>query len=302
MKQALPKTVEGKVAFTDFLLQGIHIYGAETETAVYEASLVSAKEGVNIASLNVGKAKLDLDNARDAKKLAQQDLDKIITTGFSSLKVVFTERWKAEWEPFNMPVGSISKPKLFADKLAFANAYHAYLTEHPDQETPSLGLTAVAVKAAVDKLLPAIGLVQNAKANLKLRIGERGNAVRTLTKALNIVVTVLEKMAPDDPRWRSFGLRLPSDPRTAEIPGGLTVVTGAAQGVTIRWAPSPRADRYRVYVKVKDSPEEPKRVARTNLTEVSIKDLAAGHSYAITVTAVNAAGESGKSEGIIVTV
>jgi hypothetical protein len=124
--------------------------------------------------------------------------------------------------------------------------------------------------------------------------------VNQLAKRLRGLVSKLgQLLADDDPRWNAFGLNLPSAPNTPDVPDvpDAPILTAGAPGTVLAdWADARRADHYRVFKQIVGVDADFVFVDNPTDSDCTLTGLPHGATVKICVSAVNAAGESLKSD------
>ncbi len=67
----------------------------------------------------------------------------------------------------------------------------------------------------------------------------------TLGLMSTLIANLNKKLAPDDPRWLSFGLRMPATPTTPGKVQNVVVTLDDSDAIIVQWRAEPLATRYR---------------------------------------------------------
>ncbi len=118
--------------------------------------------------------------------------------------------------------------------------------------------------------------------------------LRGLVKELSLTLTL------DDGRWTAFGFNAPAAKERPETPTNVTAVSVAENAMAVQWDKAPRAEYYRVRIKVVGVDEEPKVVGTPSDTDFMFEELPADAVVEVTISAVNKGGESALSEVVMV--
>ncbi len=218
---------------------------------------------------------------------------------------MFKPRFGAEFSINWIVLGfkmDLKTPDAPEDVKVFLRAIHAYLTANPAFEMAALGITAANAQAKLDALNAAEiafnlqdsaqgGLRDNRDASLETLYG----TVRALIGELNL------KLGSLDPRWKAFGLNIPGADETPEAPLNVKATLIGPTAAAVKWDASPRAQYYRVWMKVHGSAGDYVAVGSPADLDFTIENLPMNSMVDIVVSAVNTGGESSVSEVITIT-
>ncbi|MSU61586.1 MAG: fibronectin type III domain-containing protein [Pedosphaera sp.] len=113
-----------------------------------------------------------------------------------------------------------------------------------------------------------------------------------------LVGELKQRIGPDDPRWRDFGLNMPGSRSTPQVPENLTAVSYGPGQILATCDEAPRATRYRFYTQISLEQPEPVFAGHSPLPSLVITDLEPDQLYQVFVSAVNEGGESPLSEPV----
>ncbi|MFN7141370.1 MAG: fibronectin type III domain-containing protein, partial [Limisphaerales bacterium] len=105
------------------------------------------------------------------------------------------------------------------------------------------------------------------------------------------------KQAPEKPKNVSVVLGLKQAPKKPE---NVSVVLEGETAASVKWSPAPRAQHYRVWVKVMGVDDEAKPVGRAGDCDFTIENLPPNAEVEVSISAVNTGGESGRSDVVLV--
>jgi hypothetical protein len=202
-------------------------------------------------------------------------------------------RYSQAWNEVGFTNNSLAVPGTLAKRVELLNHVASYLTEHPEREVDAMGITAAAATGFHTALDDAIsGMNAGWGAQLAAREGRDtpAEALRDLLRGLVGELTTL--IGPRDPRWLDFGFNIPDDETKPDVPEGLTVVNGAPGHLTVGWAGTPRAERYRVFRQIVGVDPQPVLVRTVADMDANLNTFTTGQHVRVQVTAVNGAGES----------
>ncbi len=200
----------------------------------------------------------------------------------------YSQRWTAAG--FH---GSLQIPNPPEKVILLLEAMGEFFAENSSLEVAGLQITAVQVKARHAALLSAQHAVKNSDSRVKTLQAAKDEKFRVLRSRLrNLVKELSLILEPLDPRWKLFGLSVPGAKRT---PGAPTNVAGTAISDTafaVKWDPTPRAEYYRVRVRIAGVDEAPKWVGSPSDPDFVLEEMPADKDVEVTVYAVNRTGES----------
>lgn len=172
----------------------------------------------------------------------------------------------------------------------------------PGFETPTLNVTAAEFDMLHTKLsnaLVAVNEQNTVVGNLK---AARNQSRRKLDRLLRGLFQELRNfLTPLDERWKTYGFNIPGAPSTPEVPTNVTAVLIGPNAVSVKWARSERADHYRVSMRVIGVHPEMVSAGLPADLDFTLVGLPANSQIEIAVSAINAGGESVKSELVKVT-
>lgn len=237
-------------------------------------------------------------NATAARSLAVVYVEKART----NLKNYLGERWSPAWIQAGFKTNSLVIPATnTAEVLHIVRSLQTYLTNNPTHANATAGVAAMAAGAQVTALEGAVTTLNNAKSAQRTKREARDTSHQTLTGNLRGSRKELEAVLPKgDPRWLDFCPRVPADLRAPEAVSALVAESGMPGHVRLSFLPSLRADWYGV--EVATSPDGPFTNLVTLHDTVGDLVLTPGATVRIRVRARNAAGESGPSPVVEVTV
>ena len=228
----------------------------------------------------------------------------LLMTCIATLKAAFGQKWNSQWNAVGFTDNSLAVPDNPMIKLQQLRAFYAANPPREVANVNGIACTAAACEAAAQ----AIGAAQsdsnqsntdagNAKAKLEAGVEA---ARRRLTGLREELTQLLDE---NDERWYAFGFEKPGDPSTPEVPENLVVTPGAAGSgmVFANWDDARRADSYRV--RVLNTAGNVELLSQlTQESELTVGNLPAGATVALTVTARNAAGETQPTAAVTIQV
>jgi len=164
-----------------------------------------------------------------------------------------------------------------------------YLLDHPAYEQPA-GTAAPEVTAtralAMHTQLSDARAVANAAAEDRDLGAKRAVFAMQRGNLSTLVVELNRALGPDDRRWETFGLKIPTDPRPPEPATNLTRITMGTSRVLAEWDRGERSNNDRVLIQTVGVDTEWREDARSGGDgEHLIQDLAAGSTLRVRIIA-----------------
>jgi hypothetical protein len=301
----IPHAIQACFAFARKILNGLTAIGAaiyvKQNTPAVVGDALDVARAAQTTFEEAGKAK----SIRVAECLAADDAARaFLTAAVTVLKLKLGNSWGPAWEGTGLPHGSLALPKTTAGRLETLHGIAAFLTAHADMENAAYGVTAVKATEHYTALDTAVTRVGAAETEVERTRAERDTSFEALRHTLRGTLDELtELLAPDDPRWATFGLDQPAAPNRPEVPHDLVAEPGPAGShkMSLTWTAAARAERYRVYKEVVGL--DPEFVAAVTVTDpdATLDDLPTGTPIKVCVTAANETGETKPSEEVTVT-
>ena len=277
---------------------GLHLH----EATVGVKQNTEADVRADLAAARAAAAEYDASRtAKSALNTAQTAADTAGKACLSATRKVLAlklgESWSDAWLPTGFPDQSTAVPATVQARQELLFAQHRYLTANPGHEIAALNVTAAQALALANDLSAARSAVNDALSLTGQKKSLRDAAVAQLKKRLRGLIAELgQLLADDDPRWNAFGLNLPAAPNTPDVPDSPVLTVGTAGTVLADWPDARRADYYRVFKQVVGTDPDFVFVNRAADSDLTLTGLPSGATVKICVTAVNAAGESAKSD------
>ena len=172
-----------------------------------------------------------------------------------------------------------------------------FLGDNPEMEQEALSVTATAAEAHLTAILTAYNAVLAQKSTVKSLGTARTTAVNLLRKTLiNLKGELTTLIGNDDPRWLEFGFNIPNMVERPEAPAGVLAVLIGPTAVSVKWNAAPRAQYYRVWLKVAGDENGFVHMGSPADLDYILEGLPANSTVEIKVSAVNSGGESAASE------
>ncbi len=216
-----------------------------------------------------------------------------------SLKRSLGRQYSSEWVGTGFE-RSLQIPRSVADLLLLALHLKNFLTKHPEKGIADVATAALAGVAHAE-LLAAHGAVTVQIGEVRTLLAARKRREKTLRLRMRGVAEELNRViGPLDGRWESFGLNQPGIKQAPEAPKNVTVDPCNDVESEVNWERAPRAEYYRVWLKVRGVDLEPVAVGTPRDLNFMLEQLPADSEGEVSVSAVNSGGESARSAVVIV--
>jgi len=222
-----------------------------------------------------------------------------VIRGKQFLRPFLGTRWTVAWEGLGLHGGSIDHSRSRSELLGIVNRMEAHLRQHPERESVSAGFTATRAAGLVEQTRQAESDDNRSSSRLKALARKREEALTKLQNQMRHIRSSLKTALEDDsPVWIEFGLHRPSDRRAPTRPKGLSL---EAKGEVwmLSWSRATRAERYRIWSRDPQAAEV-MVIDATRERWFVLEDVAPGQQ--ISISATNAAGESRRSQELVVPV
>ncbi len=244
-------------------------------------------------------AKVEFRGRRTALKGAQNAAFEFDFATRDSLKRALGRKYSSAWEGsgFN---NSLVVPRSVARLQLLTRSLQSYLADHPELEVED-AVTAVLAQGALDNLTNAQTAVDLQKSAVGTLLTARKQKEKQLRLRLRWVIDELSRvLGPLDNRWTAFGLNRPGVQETPPRPGKINVTVSGLVG-SVKWAKSPRADYYRLWLKRLGLDEEAQNIGNASDPNFTIESLPAASQFELSISASNNGGESARSEVVTIT-
>lgn len=300
----IPKKLSELFSFTDQIADGSGLLGVtlgmvhNTETLV-RADLLAAETASDLYN-QARAAKLGLTAAQGT---ADANGRTYIATSRNVIASFLGGEWTQVWEPTGFPNQSTAIPSTIAERQTLLNSLKLYFTANPTQEVAALNVTAARANTLFNALSDARSAVNTGLVLIGQRMAVRQTTEPALRKRLSDTIAELAmKMSPLDPRWQNFGLNMPGDVSTPDVPDAPILTTAGPGRVFADWADAARALRYHVWKQVVGVDADFINVMTVTDSEAMLPDLPTGATVKVRITAVNDAGQSQPSDSVQIVV
>ena len=268
----------------------------------YNTSLVLTTDtnALLVARDAYNAALIDLANRQNALEVARAGAQVFVTMSRDRLKLRFGNRYNQAWDVAGF-VGSTEIPRTIRELKVILPVLKSYFTNQPTAEVADADITAARAQVLFDDLCTAENALVAQKTVVNTKLNDRNAKFDVLKRRLRGLIKELsEILDPLDPRWTSFGLNKPGAKQTPDVPENVTVTLMGGGRADVSWGSAPRAEHYRVWMKVNGVDEELQSVGSSAGVDFTIEGLPANATIEIAVSAVNNGGESGKSAVVTV--
>ena len=196
---------------------------------------------------------------------------------------------------------SLTLPSRLDDLIPVMIALGGHLTAHPELQNAALNVTPARATAIKDDLIARKNAVAQQRGELDRLFQVREDKAKVIYNNLRTLFTELTMaLDPLDSRWVEFGFNKPGALQTPDVPEDVTATLVGATSAAVNWGRAPRAERYRVWMKVNGVDQELVVVGSPYDANFTIDGLPANSTIQIAVSAVNNGGESATSEVVTI--
>ncbi|MDB6027817.1 MAG: hypothetical protein JWM68_4040 [Verrucomicrobiales bacterium] len=299
MKQKIVKTVGALTNLGAEVIGGLNLL----ETDLHVVHIPKLKVEVDLLALLTGNdafqgSRLLLGERRETvRTLAKQGWELIKVTR-DVLKPRFGGQFSSVWEILGF-AGSLEAPTSPEEVKPMVRAIQVYMAANPTLEVPSLGITAANALSVYNDLNAAMIALNLQESTHGVLRDTRDGAMDALAGTVRGLVDELGlKLGPLDPRWKAFGLNMPGADETPDTVEGLKAMLIGPTAAALKWAAAPRAEYYRVWIRVVGVDAEYRAVGSPADIDFTIENLPTNATIDIIVTAVNNGGEGARSEAV----
>ncbi|MDB6024192.1 MAG: hypothetical protein JWM68_415 [Verrucomicrobiales bacterium] len=299
MKQKIIKSIGALTNLGAEVIGGLNLL----ETDLHIVHIPKLKVEVDLLALLTGNdafqsGRLLLSARRETvRTLAKQGCELIKVTR-DTLKPRFGAQFSNVWEILGFN-DSLEAPIAPEEVKPMVRAIQVYMAANPTLEVPALGITAAAAGTLYEALNQAIIAVNTQDSALGVLRDTREGAMDMLATTVRSLVDELGlKLAPLDPRWKAFGLNMPGADETPDGVEGLKAMLIGPTAAALKWEAAPRAEYYRVWIRVLGVDAEYRAVGSPADIDFTIENLPTNATIDIVVSAVNNGGEGARSEAV----
>ena len=271
--------------------------GALTNTApaitADRDDLIAKRDGHETAKVQV-KTKRTTLRALDATAFT------FATLARDMLKAHLGRQYSTAWNVAGF-AGSLTVPRTPAGLKVLLEQLSAYFTANPAHQNTEANITAVRAKAIFDQLVAAENDWNSAKTAVRQALAAKTGAFKKLVTRLSGTFRELNQLLPSTSVvYLSYGFNIPGIQSTPAVPTNLLAVLVGPAAAALKWDAAERAERYRVWKKVIGVDADFVLVETRDDLDFVVEGLPSGKSVTFAISAVNAGGESEKSEVVTI--
>ncbi|HEY1769388.1 MAG TPA: hypothetical protein VGG02_03935 [Chthoniobacterales bacterium] len=300
-----PSTNMGKIRIARQMAFGIVKVGASVPiTLTTEDELETCCAALQAAESAVGVARVAKMEAYADSKPAAAAVAEFLTTARPIFASNFGNRWSASWAPVGWAGPSTMIPKTKDARLGLLDAMVNFLVKNPNYEVANSGVTALDGAAVYNYAVlteeDVVEAIQGLQAVQEVRAAARAALLQVMRA---VVKNLAAKLAPNDPRWLSFGLNEPATKLTPAKPTGLAAAFSEATGSAVLTCDAqPNVERWRFRGRIAGPGGPFDLMARSTEPLARTDRLQPGRTFEFTAQAVNGGSQSVPSESIFFTV
>jgi hypothetical protein len=300
----LPRSMPRLLVFANDALNGVTALQDQLQIKQNRADTLRPLLDAAGAAAADFKAAVAARLARNAEAdAADRAAETFARTARDVFKPTLGTSWSIAWAAPGFAQGTLALPDTIAGRQELVRRLGDFLAEQPGLEVAPLGVTEAKAKEVCATLEQARAAARAAVADSAQMLAVREAAFAALRVRLQgLIAELTQLLAPDDARWRTFGLHAPGAPNRPEVPTHISAHAGpAGSGVLyIAWENSPRAARYRVWKQIAGVDSEFIAAVTVIDPDATLTDLPAGAVVKVRVTAANDTGETKPSEPVTV--
>ncbi len=225
------------------------------------------------------------------------------------LTTFFGRRWNTQWAQAGYINPTTATPTTIKDRLKLGGRLAMFFTANPSYEAATLNVTGAVGTARTNAVVATQQAVGIAAKVLDQSKTARGAAAGVLTTQMRMLVRILEGLlAANDPRWKDFGLNMPSANTTPGQPQDVTVASnpppvqalaaGMSGNVLAQCSAVPLTTRYRWRMRIPGVQENYTLMASTK-EPVAMIQVTPGVTVEIVVQAANGQRQGVASDPVV---
>ncbi len=279
---------------------GANTYSAALGLVVATKPLIDAAVNpVILTSATLQSGRIGL---KDSQKLRNEKQDAAYDVAFGirdSLKRKLGRKYSTEWSGTGFD-SSLEIPRGVAALEQLLRTLNNFYTEDPTLEVPDVATALMAGEAADALTVAQTALTVKRGAVRALRTARKQKEKVLRARIRGVVEELNRALGPLDGRWDAFGLNQPGLQQVPERPRKVTVVMQAGGAAAVKWQKTPRAEYYRLWLKVIGVDEEAIPVGSPTDLDYMIESMPAASQVEVSISAANNGGESARSEVVVV--
>jgi len=301
MENGLEKNLTGLVTQGGQIAGGITEHATMMDWGLNTAPNIRAEIATLVDVIAaVGGARTELSKRYATVRRVLTESRLFLVAARDSFKTELGNHHHVRWNETGL-IGSLLILRDEGSVLPLLHSFKVFMENHPGLELPSRNITAVraeqfhsALKAAGNAVSFQISVVQQLMQDRKV-------AVKKLRLRLRGTINMLKQVLdPMDPRWCAFGLNQPGVKAKSEPPKNVRVQEIAPNTMSVDWEASPRAEHYRVWIKVEGVDEVMRLGGSPADLDFMFENIPSNAVLEVAVSAMNSSGESALSESVTV--
>ena len=300
MKQKQIRTVNEGLGRATQAMGGAAEHGVEIGLRHNTLADIAADRAVLVQAHDAHEvAKVVLNEHRQTMRALIPRSIEFVTLVREVLRQHISRQYSSAWQVVGFD-GSLEVPRTVSGLTQMIERMTAYFAANPQYELVSHNLSSAGAKALCDEISAAENALNNQRTIVGQTLAVRNVAFRQLCKRISNLASELRILIGDnDPRYLAFGLKIPAARPVPEAPKNVEVKIVSEQLIEIEWEPTPHASHYRVWLKEKGSEQESQVVGSVKDKNFAFEDLPPDRQFEVMVTAVNSAGESLRSDPLV---
>ena len=245
------------------------------------------------------QAKLATAAASAALRAKDEEVKDFLTDARDVLKKILGTDWSPAWVTagFTQP-GSTAVPTTQDERFDSISISANYFTVNPSQESPGPAPHPIITAARAQTLHTALSdarALTNARGDAQEAAKlARDAAFDTLRRRLIALVDELSLLLSDeDPRWETFGLNVPANPRAPDPAENLVLSLAGPHQVLAEWDRGTRSNDNRVLIQVVGVDAQYREYSKSgDATDELIKALPSNATLKVKIIALNSGLEA----------
>lgn len=309
----IPRAEKSVLGLAEDCADGCHELGTElelstvTETSLRARLLVVQGTRPNVTPVVIGTIKAFkladsvLKEANAERRTTDVEVRTFLTDARTNLLRFLGREPSAQWAlaGYGTAQGnSNAVPGSMDGRFYTLGLLRGYLADHPEYEqaagTQAAEVTAAKADALYEEMSSARSAANTASTAQKQAMAARLAAVNEIRQDLILLVRELyRKLGADDPRWETFGLNIPNNPRAPEAATDLALSEAGIGQILAEWERGTRSDDDRVLIQILGVDADFREYSKSGGDgEQVIKGLPSGATVRVKIIALNGSLEA----------
>lgn len=231
-------------------------------------------------------------------KVASRNARTFLRLARDVMKPILGYHYSQAWNALGF-VHSLVVPICPAQFGPMLHLLRDYLVAHPTAEAASMNVTAAQATSILNAFTTAQQSLATHELSLKTMAKQRDAKANILRAKIRLLIAELTSVLPSvDPRWERFGLNQPGIKQRPPTPSEVSAELIAPNTLSVKWPAAPRAEYYRLWVKVIGVDEESQLVGTPADPNFLLENLPPKTEAEISLSALNNGGESARSSAL----